>query len=152
LGDTLDLQGSGPTKTRQFVAATSGRNLILIEDAFANSTTINFSIQDTCSGSNCAVPLFGHDISGDVKADLILYDQANGNEYTAISSGTGFFNYVFSQYTPGFDSIRLGDWNGDGRADILVYNSTTALAYIGLSDGSGRFNFSSLFWPPGFNK
>ena len=92
------------------------------------------------------------DVRGTGVSDTVLYDPILGQEYTALTNGTGGFTYVPNLYTPGFDTLRFADYNGDGKADLVVYKSTTGLAYIGAGDGAGHFTFQSLFWSPGYDR
>jgi hypothetical protein len=93
------------------------------------------------------------DWAGNGRSGALLYAPTTGDAYTAMSNGNGTYTYVPNIFTPGFDTIRSGDFNGDGKADLVVYNSTNALAYIGFGNGNGdgTFNFQSLFWSPLYN-
>jgi hypothetical protein len=91
-----------------------------------------------------------NDLGGVGFAGVVLYDPI-GIEYTASGLGNGTFLYQPAPYTPGFDTLRLGDWDGDGKSDIVVYNSANAVGYIGKNYGGG-FTFASLFWGPGYNR
>jgi hypothetical protein len=51
---------------------------------------------------------------------VFLYDSAAGVGYAGLGNGSGLFTYVYSDFTPGFDTIRYGDFNGDGKADLIV--------------------------------
>ena len=85
------------------------------------------------------------------RSGALLYDPSSGQSYTALSNGNGTYSYPGNLFTPGFDTLRTGDFNGDGKADLVVYNSHNALAYIGMGNGDGTFAFQSLFWSPGYD-
>ena len=91
------------------------------------------------------------DFRGDHLSDVLLYDPANGQEYTGLSNANGTYQYVPNPFSSGFDTIRTGDFNGDGKVDVIIYNSNTSLAYIGMSQGNGSWAFQSLFWSPNYD-
>ena len=91
------------------------------------------------------------DFSGNGRSGALLYDPANGQEYTTLSNANGTYSYVPNLFTSAFDTLRTGDFNGDGKADLIVYNSHNALAYIGMGNGDGTFTFQSLFWSPSYD-
>ena len=107
------------------------------------------SSADSTAITGAPPTVISHALNRDANADVIVYNPITGDEYTGLGDGAGAFSFGHAFYSPGFDTIRVGDWTGDGSADIIVYNSTNAAAYIGKNDGSGRFTFNSLFWSPG---
>jgi hypothetical protein len=95
------------------------------------------------------------DFDGNGYQDVFFYDAhdawGTGTGYAGLSNGSGLFTYVYNAFTPGFDTIRYGDFNGDGKTDLIVYNRTTALGYVLLGKGDGTFSPVSLFLGPGFD-
>jgi len=83
---------------------------------------------------------------------VFLYDQVAGVGYAGLGNGSGLFTYVYSPFTPGFDTIRYGDFNGDGKADLIAYNRTSTFGYVLLGNGDGTFHAVSLFLGPGFDQ
>jgi len=93
------------------------------------------------------------DFSGDGKQDVFLYDPVAGGAYAGLSNGSGGFTYVFNFFSPGFDTIRYGNFTNNGLSDLVAYNSTTATGYALLGSGTGTFSSAvSTFWGPGFTK
>jgi FG-GAP-like repeat len=103
------------------------------------------------AGSTALIANGVHVFDGTGLSGALLYDAGSGTAYTALSNGTGAYQYTYNLFTPGFDTLRTGDFNGDGLSDLAVYNSKTALAYIGMGNGDGTFTFQSLFWSPGYD-
>jgi hypothetical protein len=100
---------------------------------------------------NSPPPAVFNDFVRNGRSGAFLYDPSSGQSYTALSNGNGTYSYPGNLLTPGFDTLRTGDFNGDGKADVVVYNSHNALAYIGMGNGDGTFSFQSLFWSPGYD-
>jgi hypothetical protein len=91
------------------------------------------------------------DINGDGFQDVFLYDPVGGTGYAGLSNGSGAFTYIYNAFSPGFDTIRYGNFNRDGLSDLIAYNSTSTLGYT-LLGGTITFSSVSLFWGPGFTK
>jgi hypothetical protein len=90
------------------------------------------------------------DFNGDGKQDVFLYDPVAGTGYAGLSNGSGAFTYVYNAFTPGFDSIRYGNFTSGGLSGLVAYNSSSTLGYTLLGTGTGTFTPVSLFWGPGF--
>ena len=156
------LGGTGSESGRGIAADSLGNIHIAGESTSTNFPIVN-SIQNTSGGGavsqdaivlllgNAPWPASGNDFAGNGLAGALLYYPPDGTEYTALSNGDGTYQYVPNLLTPGFGTLRTGDFNRDSKLDLVVYDSQTALAYIGLGNGDGTFAFQSLFWSPGFD-
>jgi hypothetical protein len=92
------------------------------------------------------------DFNGSGYQSVFLYDPVGGTGYAGLGNGSGAFTYVYNAFTPGFDTIRYGNFTNSNYSGLLAYNSQTALGYALLGNGSGTFSPVSLFWGPGFNR
>jgi sugar lactone lactonase YvrE len=132
----------------------------------SGSGTVNYSIAtNPAAARSGTMTIAGHtftvnqfaaypilDFNGDAKQDAFLYDPVAGTGYAGLSNGSGAFTYVYNGFTPGFDTIRFGNFTNSGFSGLLAYNSTSTLGYALLGTGSGTFTPVSLFWGPGFTK
>jgi hypothetical protein len=62
------------------------------------SGTFNFQSLFWSHGYDYVVP---EDVDGDGKVDIILFNSADGTEYTGISNGNGTFNYTYKYWPIG---------------------------------------------------
>lgn len=106
------------------------------------------------SGSNNQ---FLRDVTGDGKADAVVFFSQTGNWYVAPSAGTSFDGgspYFFpplwmSGHGVGSNNQLLADVTGDSRADSAVFFSgNQGNWYIAPSFGSSFNNGSPYFFPP----
>ena len=85
------------------------------------------------------------DFNLDGKTDLLLYRQSDGAAAAGLSSD-GTFTFLPQNFSPGFTSVVVGDYNGDG------ISATNTYGHLLLGDGSGNFTSSaSLFFGPGMD-
>jgi uncharacterized repeat protein (TIGR01451 family) len=115
----------------------------------ATSPTWSFTTMPPSSGGP-VIPIL--DFNADSKQDVFLYDPVGGTGYAGLSNGSGAFTYVYNAFTPGFDTIRYGNFISSGPSGLVAYNSSSTLGYTLLGTGSGTFNPVSLFWGPGYTK
>ena len=85
------------------------------------------------------------------RADLMLYNPANGDTYAAMSDGQGQFTYVYGPWSPAFSQVRTGFFTNDAYSDIVLYNRVNTFGYFGTGDGTGKVTFQSLFWGGGYD-
>jgi hypothetical protein len=89
------------------------------------------------------------DVTGDGRADIVAFGEAEPTSYTAVSVGGGNFN----DFIPAVNDFGAGagwgnlprdvvDINGDRRADIVGFGFDGVL--IGLSNGDGTFSSPQL--------
>jgi hypothetical protein len=79
------------------------------------------------------------DVTGDGKADAVVFYKASGTWFVEPSNGSGFTSA--QQWIAGFGAGStkqfLADVNGDGKADAIAYWSGSGDYYVALSNGSG---------------
>jgi len=84
----------------------------------------------------------------------LFYRPSDGVTYIGLSNGDGTFRFIGQNFSPGFTSVAVADYNGDGISDVIAYNSQTTPynAYLLLGDSTGHFSAgSSLFFGPGYS-
>jgi hypothetical protein len=134
----------------------SGTGSGTVNYSFATNTAAARSGTLTIAGHTFTVNQFAAypilDFNGNGNQDVFLYDPVAGTGYAGLSNGSGAFSYVYNGFTPGFDTLRFGNFTNSGFSGLVAYNSTSTLGYTLLGTGSGTCTSVSLFWGPGFTK
>jgi len=161
---TLWLSGHGIGNSQQFVADVDGDRRADAVICFPEqgiwfvslSTGSSFStenikyenswIKGHGIGSNAQ---FVADVTGDGKADSLVFFGQNGQWYVAQSTGRSFaaFRRWIDGHGVGSTGQFLGDVDGDGKADSLVFFDEYGSWYTALSNGNSFNNF--LSWTSG---
>ena len=90
------------------------------------------------------------DFTGDGKADIFLYNAANGRPISESATAPADSRSIRCSISPGYNLADIGDLNGDGKTDLILYNSANGNTATGISDGAGGFTFTPLLFSPGF--
>ncbi|MEZ5428680.1 MAG: VCBS repeat-containing protein [Pyrinomonadaceae bacterium] len=165
---TLWLSGHGIGNSRQFLADVDNDDRADAVICFpeqglwyvALSTGSSFSTNNIRyenywikgHGIGSSAQLVG-DVTGDGRADSLVFFNQNGQWYTAPSTGRSFS--AFRRWTDGH-GIRstnqfLGDVDGDGKDDAVVFFTQYGSWYASLSNGSSFGNFSNWIEGHGIN-
>jgi RHS repeat-associated protein len=129
----------------------AGRNLTDGKWYVAVSTGTSFNTALVWDTWNPAVtwrdPQAG-DFNGDGRDDLVGRNEATGELFIGLSSGTSFASQVWGTWTAGaseFADVRVGDFNGDSREDIVArtLNSNPNIWKMARSTGT---SFTTENW------
>jgi hypothetical protein len=123
---------------------------IVARNSGGTTSSLVWSFTTQLLAGNPVTPVL--DLNGDSNQDVFLYDPFAGTGYAGLSNGSGGFTYVYNAFTPGFDTIRYGNFNSSGDSGLVAYNSSSTLGYTLVGTGTGTFTPVSLFWGPGFTK
>ena len=123
---TTDLVARDPTTGLWYVSLSNG------------STFAPMTMWDGWSTAVTWADVHVADVTGDGKDDIVGRDQANGQWYVAISTGSAFYTKLWAQWSPSvnWQFVQTADLTGDGKADIVGRDPGTGAWWAGISTGT----------------
>src|SRR5262249_49626818 len=90
------------------------------------------------------------DVTGGGKADLVGRDPGTGQWWVGTSTGAGFADSVWGQWSPQvtWTDVRLADVTGDGLPDLVGRDPTTGTWWVGVSQGRAFQTSAWGQWTP----
>jgi hypothetical protein len=86
------------------------------------------------------------DVTGDHKADVVLFFQSASKLVVYVNDGKGAFDDRVSSPLPGGRAFALVDANNDGSVDVVAYEpGSTATVHVLKNDGQGHFAKSERY-------
>jgi hypothetical protein len=138
-GTRADLNGDGRDDVVNFQQGSSGQ----VWAALSNGSSLN---PPTLWNPWGAFSYTGHlpavgDVNGDGKADMVNFQQGNGQVWVALSNGSSFSPPTRWNPWGAFSNEghvpRVGDVNGDGKADMVNFQRDSGgSVWVALSNGT----------------